>query len=98
MTRPALIDLNPDEQNQGLCYYPFVADLDRCNGTCNTLEDPSGKLCVPNKTEDVNLHVFNMITRIKQTKTLTKHISCKCKCKFDGGKCNSYQKWNIISC
>ena len=24
--------------------------------------------------------------------TLTKHISCKCKCKFDGRKCNSNQK------
>ena len=25
-----------------------------------------------------------MITRINESKTLTKHISCKCKCKFDG--------------
>ena len=22
------------------------------------------------------------------------HISCKCKCKFDGRKCTSNQKWN----
>ena len=28
------------------------------------LADPSGKICVPNKTEDVNLNVFNMMTRI----------------------------------
>ena len=27
-------------------------------------------------------------------KTLAKHISCKCKCKFDSRKCNSNQKWN----
>ena len=27
-------------------------------------------------------------------KTLTKHISYKCKCRFDGRKCNSNQKWN----
>ena len=33
MTRPTLIDLNPDEYNQGLCYYPFVVNLDRCNGS-----------------------------------------------------------------
>ena len=25
---------------------------------------------------------------------LTKYVSCKCKCKFDGRKCNSNQKWN----
>ena len=27
-------------------------------------------------------------------KRLTKHLSCECKCKFDGRKCNSNQKWN----
>ena len=33
-----------------------------------------------------------MIAGINESKTLTKHISCKCKCKFDGRKCNSNQK------
>ena len=35
-----------------------------------------------------------MIAGVNESKTLTKHISCKCKSKFDGGKCNSNQKWN----
>ena len=43
--------------------------------------------------QDLNLSVF-MITGISELKTLTKHISCKCKCKFDGRKCNSNQKSN----
>ena len=43
--------------------------------------------------QDLNLSVF-MITGINELKTLTKHISCKCKCKFDGRKCNSNQKSN----
>ena len=47
--------------------------------------------CVPNETEDLNLSVFNMITGINEPKTLIKHISCKCKCKFDGRICNSDQ-------
>ena len=29
------------------------------------------------------LNVFNMIARIKESKTLTKHLSWECKCKFD---------------
>ena len=66
-------------------YYPFTVKLDRCVGSCNTLNDLSNKVCVPNKTEDLNLSMFNMITGINESKTLTKHISCKCKCKFDGG-------------
>ena len=32
-----------------------------------------------------------MITGINESKTLTKHISRECKCRFDGRKCNSNQ-------
>ena len=39
-----------------------------------------------------------MITGINELKTLTKHISHECKCKFNGRKCNSNQKWNNDKC
>ena len=39
-----------------------------------------------------------MISGINESKTLTKHRSCECKCKFDGRKCNSNQKWNNDKC
>ena len=97
-TQPIPIDLHPNEYTQGLCYYPFVVNLGRCVGICNTLNDLSNKVCLPNKTEDLNLSVFNMITGINELKTLTNHISCECKCKFDGRKCNSNQKWNNNKC
>ena len=32
--------------------------------------------------------------RNKWLKTSPKDISCECKCKFDGRKCNSNQKWS----
>ena len=32
------------------------------DGSCNTHNDLSNKLCVPNKTENLNLSMFNMIT------------------------------------
>ena len=35
-----------------------------------------------------------MITGTNESETLTKHISCECKCRFDGRKCNSDQWWN----
>ena len=35
-----------------------------------------------------------MIAGINVSKTLIKHRSCECKCKFDGRKCSSNQKWN----
>ena len=50
---------------------------------------------VPNKTEDLlNDYMINMITAINESKTLTRHIPCECKCKFYGMKCNSNQIWN----
>ena len=33
-----------------------------CSGKCTTLDDLSNRVCVPNETEDLNLHVVNMIT------------------------------------
>ena len=49
---------------------------------------------VPIETEDLNLGEFNMIKGINESRTLTKHISCECKCKYDGTNCNSDQWWN----
>ena len=75
-----------------------MVKLDRCVGSCNALNDLSNKLCVPNKTEDLNLSVFNMITGINESKTSTNHISCEYKCKFDGRKCNLDQWCNNDKC
>ena len=46
-----------------------------CFRSVNTLNDLSNKVGVPNKTENLNLSVFNMITGINESKILTKHIS-----------------------
>ena len=91
MTQPTLINLHLNEYSQEFHYYPFSVKLDRCVGSCNALNDLSNKVCVPNKTEDLNLSVFNMITGINESKTLAKHILCECKCKSYGRKCDSNQ-------
>ena len=75
-----------------------MVKLDRCVGSCNTMNDLSNKVCVPNQTEDLNLGVFKMTTGINESKTLAKHISCECKCRFDERKCNSDQWWNNDKC
>ena len=75
-----------------------MVNLDRCNGHCNTLNDPYDRLCISNKTKYANLCVFNVTGRISKSKTLTKYILCKCKCKFDDKKSNSNQKWKKDKC
>ena len=42
-----------------------MISLGKCNRCCNTITEISGRICVPNKTEDVNLNVLNLITRKK---------------------------------
>ena len=86
--QPTFINLHPNEYNQEFHYYPFTDKLDKCVGSCKTLNDLSNKVCAPNKTENLNLNVFNTNTGTNESKILTKHISCKCKCKFDERNCN----------
>ena len=52
--------------------------LNECVRSFNaSVNDLSNKICVLNKTKDLNLSVFNMITGIIEPKMLTKHISCE---------------------
>ena len=89
-----LVLLDPIELN----YYPFIISLDKFNESCNAVDDFSTKICVPNKTKDINVKVFNIITRIYDAKKLVKHIQCDCKCKFNSAICNSNQKWDNNKC
>ena len=103
MIRPFLIDLNPVELKLSIhgkyLDYPFMISLDKCNGSCNTVDDLSTKACVPSKTKDVNVKVSNMITNRNKAKTLViKQISCDFKCNFNGTTCKSNQTWSNETC
>ena len=67
-----------------------MISLDKCNWSYNVVDDLFTKICVPTETKDVNLAAVNIITKINKVKTLIKHISFNCKCKFDSTTCN----WN----
>ena len=71
MAQPTLINLHPNEYSQEFHYYLFAVKLDRCVGTCNTLNELSIKVCLPNKTEGLNISVFSIITEINESKTST---------------------------
>ena len=44
MIQPTIINLHPIEYIQGLGYYPFAVNLDRCVGSCNTLNGLSNQI------------------------------------------------------
>ena len=98
MTRRTLIDSNPDEYNQRLHYYPFMVNLDRCNESCNTLDDPPGRIC--------GINTFTMITRVNESNSLTKCNSnqkwnnnkCRCQCKIRKNAMCANCIWNPGTC
>ena len=69
MIQPTVINLHPSKCSQELHNYQFAFNLDTYIGNCNTLNDLSNKICVPNKTEDLNLSI---IREIKESNILTK--------------------------
>ena len=42
--QPTFINLHPNEYSQEFHYYPFTVKLDKCVGSCITLNDFSNKL------------------------------------------------------
>ena len=63
--------------------------VDKSNGSGNAAFDLSTKICVSSKMKNINVKVFNMITRTNKAKTMVKHISCNCKCNFNSTIFNS---------
>ena len=86
--------------NEGL-YYPFTVSVSKCDGSCNSIDDPYAKVCVPDKVKGMNVKkVFNLMLRVNDTIFLVHHESCKYKCglkvyvRMNESVCNSKQKWN----
>ena len=60
-------------------------------GSCDVLDDLSTKICFSSEAKDVNVEIFDMITKRNEVKTLVKRILYDCKCNLDSQKCNLNQ-------
>ena len=70
----------------------------KCSGSCKIINDPDAKLCVPDVVKDVNIKVFNLMSRTTETRHISWHESCTCKCRLDVSVCNDKQRWNNDKC
>ena len=55
MPRPKILDVN--EGVGEALFYPYNVLVNKCSGSCNTLDDPIARLCVPNIIKSVNMKV-----------------------------------------
>ena len=94
--RPNILDVN--EGVGKALFYPYNALVNKCSGSCNTLDDPMARLCVPNIIKNVNMKVYNFLMRLNETCSLLWHASCKCVCNLNPSVCNNKQIWNSDTC
>ena len=75
-------------------FHPYSIEVNKCSGSCNNINDLYSKLCVPDVVKNINVKVFNLISRPNETRHIKWHETCKCKCRLDASVCNNKQRWN----
>ena len=81
MPRPKILDVN--EGVGKALFYLYNVLVNKCSGSCNTLDNPMLKLCVPHVIKGVNMQVYNFLMRLNETRNVLWHESCKCVCKLN---------------
>ena len=87
--RPKILDVN--EGIGEALFYPYNMLVNKCSGSCNTLDNPMSRICVPNIIKNVNIKVYNFLMRLNETRNVLWHESCKCVCLLNSSVCNNKQ-------
>ena len=62
-TRPQVVNVNGDEP----VLFPFSIETSKCSGSCNNINYPYAKICVPGVVKNVNVKVFNPVAGTNET-------------------------------
>ena len=92
--RPQIINVNSNEPS----FYPYSIKVNKCSSSCNNINGPYAKLCVPDVVKNINVKVFNLMSRDNETRHIGWHKTFKCKCRLDASVCNNKQRWNKGKC
>ena len=55
--RPEIVNVNSNEP----LFYLFGIKTSRCSGSCNNINDPYAKLCLPDVVKNLNIKDFNLM-------------------------------------
>ena len=73
--RPEIINVNSNNP----VFYPFSIKTSKCSGNRNNINDPFAKICVPDVVKDLNVKVFNLMSRTNETRHIKWQETCKCE-------------------
>ena len=96
MPRPKILNVN--EGIGEAIFYPYNILVNKCSGSCDTLDNPMSKICVPKIIKRVNMQVCKFLMKLNETRNVLWHESCKCTCKLNSSVCNNKQIWNSNTC
>ena len=89
-TRPQIVNVNGDK--------PFSIKTSKCSGSCKNMNYPYANICLPDVVKNLNVKVFNLMSRTNETRDIEWHGTCKCKCKFGANVCNNKERLNKNKC
>ena len=92
--RPEIVNVNSKEP----VFFPFSIKTSKCSGSCNNINNPFGKLCVSGVAKNLNVKVFNLMSRTNETRYIAWQETCKLKCRPDASVCKNKQRWKEDKC
>ena len=88
--RPKINDVSSNNP----IFYPFSIKINRCSGNCNSINDHYANICVSDAVKNLNVKVFNLMSRSNESRSIKLHETCKCICRLNKIICNNKQRWN----
>ena len=92
--RPKIVDVS----SNNAIFYPSSVKINRCSSNCNSINDPCTKICVPGVIKNLNVKVYNLMSRTNETRSIKWYENCKCICSLNKIICNNKQRWNKDQC
>ena len=62
--RPQIVNVNGDDP----VFFPFSIKTSKCSGSCNNINNPLAKLCVPDVVKNLNVKVFSLASGTNETR------------------------------
>ena len=83
--RLQIVNVNGDNP----VFFIFSIKTSNCSGSCNNINNPLAKLCVPVVVKSLNIKVFNIVSGTNETRRRESHETCKCECRFNSSVCDN---------
>ena len=84
--------------NSDYMTFPCKIRVDKCVGSCNYVDNPYFKVCLPDIVKNVSVKVFDLMPQKNVLRNVSFHKNCKCGCLLEEKVCNNRQKWNKDKC